>query len=113
MQIDGDTTRKNLIGIISRYGQNILEDPKKLKNLLLDLNQGTEKKEVNIICNSLDDMVPFDLIKKRTIFPITLVQNDLSSVFKIVTGLLKILLDGLWIHGLLHFMLFPTRVTFT
>ena len=69
MQIEGDTTRNNLIRIISQYSQSILEDPKKLKNLLLDLNQGTEKKEVNIICNSLDDMIPFDLKKSKDNLP--------------------------------------------
>jgi len=75
MQIEGDTTRKNLIGIISRCGQNILEDPKKLKNLLLDLNQGIEKKEVNIICNSLDDMIPFDLIKNKDNLPYEIIAE--------------------------------------
>ena len=69
MQIEGDTTRNNLIRIISQYSQSILEDPKKLKNLLLDLNQGIEKKEVNIICNSLDDMIPFELIKNKDNLP--------------------------------------------
>ncbi len=69
MQIEGDATRKNLIRIISQYGQSILEDPDKLKNLLLDLNQGLEKKEVNIIGNSLDDKVPFDLLKSKDLIP--------------------------------------------
>jgi hypothetical protein len=69
MQIEGDTTRKNLIRIISQYSRSILDDPKKLKNLLFDLNQGIERKEVNIICTSLEDMVPFDLIKNKDNLP--------------------------------------------
>jgi len=66
---EGDTTRNNLIEIISKYSQIILEDPKKLKNLLLDLNRGVEKKEVNIICSSLDEMIPFDLLKSKDYLP--------------------------------------------
>jgi hypothetical protein len=69
MQIAGDRTRENLIRIISQNDQNILEDSKKIKNLLLDLNRGEEKKEVTIICNSLEARIPFDLIKNKNNLP--------------------------------------------
>jgi hypothetical protein len=97
MQIDGDITRKNLISIISQNGQSILNDPKKIKNLLSDLNQGAEKKYVNIICSSLDDKVPFELLKNNDNLPYNISSEHavqhLQDNFGITNGLAKWTVD--------------------
>lgn len=87
MSIEGELTRKNLTKIISGNPRDILNDSKKIKNLLLDLNQGAEKKEVNILCYSLEDKIPLDLIKCNESVPFEIISKQLILRLQNNTGI--------------------------
>ena len=65
-----DEPRALLTQIIDTFSLDIINDKKRLENLLNDYFQGNFRKEKNTIIASLEEGIPGDLIKTHSSIPI-------------------------------------------
>ncbi|MCJ7529544.1 MAG: hypothetical protein MUO64_00760 [Anaerolineales bacterium] len=63
-----DFPRQKLYEIISQYGCEVLNDPRRLGGLLRDYCS-SYKREINVLVAALKERVPFELLKMKDSLP--------------------------------------------